>query len=242
MKAHRTLLALVAAALSLESPETVLAADQSDSRGAPPPVTERAAGSGDPGRDGGSPKTLFGDRVEHGAYGAPETKMTAVLGGPAILVGAQGGWIVNHAFVLGVEGAGLVTRHEAPEAMRVDGHSSTLEMGYGGLRLGYLLSPASLVHAGFGLLIGGGGLAARTRHAYPTTDEDGELDYQRDTGHHDAFFVLEPQVEAELNVVSFMRIAVAGSYRVVGEVESAGLTNAKLSAPAVAIALRFGAF
>jgi hypothetical protein len=159
-----------------------------------------------------------------------------------MFVGLQGGWIIDHRFILGAAGYGLATRHDSPEAFRVDGQPSTLEMGYGGLRLGYLVQPSSLVHVGFGLLVGGGGLVAVSRVRSTMMDADGDVDSERRTAHAEGVFAVEPQVEAELNMTSFMRIAASGSYRYIAAVDGPGLTNGSLSAPAIGLALRFGSF
>jgi hypothetical protein len=47
-----------------------------------------------------------------------DTKFTSILASPALLVGAQGGWIINHRFILGLGGYGLATRHDVPTEMQ----------------------------------------------------------------------------------------------------------------------------
>jgi hypothetical protein len=126
--------------------------------------------------------------------------------------------------------------------MRVDGLPSTLEMGYGGLRLGYLVAPQSLVHFGFGLIVGGGGLVAVSRDPVTTVAANGERSSERQRAHGEAFFAFEPELEGEVNVSQFMRVALSGSYRVINGVRAPGLDIASLSGPAVGLALRFGAF
>jgi hypothetical protein len=125
--------------------------------------------------------------------------------------------------------------------MLVDGRPSTLEMGYGGLRLGYLLMPKSVVHLGFGLLIGGGGVAALSKDQLPVV-KNGAVSYERRVDNSDAFFVTEPEIEAEINVTNFMRVAVSGSYRFVAGIHSPGLSSWDIAGPAAGVALRFGSF
>jgi hypothetical protein len=212
-------------------------------QGVSPQPPDRAGGSTEAApHDELATETVFGSKVSHGGYGAPEGKLTAIMGDPALLAGVQGGWIVNHQFVLGIAGYGLASLHDAPDAMRVDGQPSTLQMGYGGVRLGYLLRPQSLVHVGFGLLIGGGGLVAVSQVPYTTIGSDGQVDSSYRRAHAESFFAIEPDVEVEMNLASFMRLAVSGSYRYTAAVDNPGLTNASLSAPAAGMALRFGGF
>jgi hypothetical protein len=158
------------------------------------------------------------------------------------MFGVQGGWIVNHRFILGLAGYGLASRHEVPDAMRVGGTPSTLEMGYGGLRLGYVFMPESLAHFGFGMVVGGGGLAAVSREAATTVAPNGETQTEQRRANSEAFMVFEPNVEGEVNVTRFMRIAVSGSYRFMNGIGSPGLDNASVGGPALGLALRFGAF
>ena len=195
-----------------------------------------------PAHDERDAETLFYGKTKIGGYGAPESKLTTVMSSPALLLGAQGGWVVNHRFILGLAGYGLASRHEVPETMRVGGLPSTLEMGYGGLRLGYIVAPASLVHFGFGVVMGGGGLVAVSREPATTVAPNGERTSEQRRANADAFFAFEPEIEGEVNVTQFMRIAVSGSYRVIDGIEAPGLDIASLSGPSLGLALRFGAF
>jgi hypothetical protein len=187
-------------------------------------------------------ETLFDSKTKMGGYGAPESKVSTVMSSPALLFGVQGGWIVDHRFILGLAGYGLASRHEVPEAMRVGGAPSTLEMGYGGLRLGYIVAPQSLIHFGFGLLMGGGGLGALSRDPVTTVAATGEKITEQRRANGEAFYVFEPQLEGEVNVSQFMRVAVSGSYRVINGIEAPGLDIMSLSGPSLGLALRFGAF
>jgi hypothetical protein len=195
-----------------------------------------------PVRDEHAAEMLFHSKTKMGGYGAPETRVTSVMASPALLLGAQGGWVINHRFILGLGGYGLATRHDVPEAMRVGGSPSTLEMGYGGIRLGYTVAPESLVHFGFGMLLGGGGLVAVSREPATTLAPNGETTTEQRRGNVEPFFAFEPELVGEVNVTQFMRIAVSGSYRFVNGLDSHGLDNASLSRPALGISLRFGAF
>jgi hypothetical protein len=185
--------------------------------------------------------TLFKGKIAHGGFGAAAVKITPVDGEAAVMPGVQGGWIIGHSLVIGLAGFGLATRQEAPAGMRVQGRPSTLEMGYGGFRAGYILLPKSIVHLGFGVLVGAGGVAALSRDELLVID-DGQANYERRVDNSDAFFVTEPEIEAEINVTKFMRVAVSGSYRFVADIDSPGLSASRVGGPAAGLALRFGAF
>jgi hypothetical protein len=178
-------------------------------------------------------QVLLPGHVEHGGFGAPEIKLTTMMGDAAILVGGQGGWIINHGFVLGGAGYGLATQHDAPASLSRAGARSTLQFGYGGPRLVYIVQPHALVHVTFGLLIGGGGYGVLSRN------DAADSGYVHDSH---GFFVAEPQAEVEANVVKFARVGFGLSYRYVGIGSTTALGSTDLSGPAGSLFAKLGVF
>jgi hypothetical protein len=173
--------------------------------------------------------TLINGEIESGGFGGPVIKVTNINGENTVLVGGRGGWIVNHSFVLGGGGYGLVTDVKAKVT---DSIHQYIEMGYGGLELEYITSSNDLLHLSIGLLVGGGGIG------YKYEDNNG-----LSTSHNkNSFFVLEPCIDANLNVTHFFRIAAGVSYRYVSGLKSAVSTNADLSGPSANLTLKFGKF
>ena len=94
-------------------------------------------------------QTLISGDIEHGGYGGPVFKFTQI--GPnqdyGYLVGGQGGWIINHQFVLGGGGYGLSNNipadwlPESPDLYPTFG-TQYLNFGYGGLFLAYKIGRA----------------------------------------------------------------------------------------------------
>jgi hypothetical protein len=175
-------------------------------------------------------QTLISGDIESGGFGGPAVKITRLNGETGVLVGGRGGWIVNHKFVLGGGGYGLVTN---VKAKTTDSIHQNIELGYGGLDLEYIASSDDLLHLSLGLLIGGGGIAYKD-------ENDNFMD-----AHHRAmkgFFVLEPNVAANLNVTHFFRLAAGLSFRYINGLNSTLSTNADLSGPSVFFMLKFGTF
>jgi hypothetical protein len=185
------------------------------------------------------PEVLMRSSVPLGGYGGPDMRMTSIFAEPAMLVGAQASWLVNHQYFFGVAGYGLATRHDAPNAMRVDGNPSMLGLVYGGIRMGVVATPSKLLHVTLGVLAGPGSLTGISR--IPTRAEF-EVGYERRMGHAEAFLVLEPEVAVEANATSFMRVALGASYRYVTGLEHPGLSTGNLSSPAASLAVKFGVF
>jgi hypothetical protein len=190
-------------------------------RAAPPPVPPPP--EADEGGD-----TVLGSHVSHGAYGAPSLKMTTLAGDGAMLVGGEGGWIIGRALVLGGAGYGTVTNVVSPEPLQPAAGNAHLTISYGGVRLGGVVGSNRRTHVTLGVLIGGGGARSET--------ESGT--FRRS----DSFFVVEPDLAAEVNLARHVRLALGGSYRFVGATEVTGFTPTRLGGPAATLALRFGSF
>jgi hypothetical protein len=82
-------------------------------------------------------------------------------------------------------------------------------------------------------LVGGGGYTILTH--YDALDDNHTHDSR-------GFFVLEPEVQVEVNVVQFMRVGLGFSYRYIGTQAVAGLSTSDLSGPAGSVVIKFGAF
>ena len=175
-------------------------------------------------------ETLIDGPIESGGFGGPVLKIGSFNGEAALLVGGRGGWIINHSFIIGGGGYGLVNNVKAkvlgPYGERY------LNFGYGGLELEYISEPTRLINFSFQTLIGAGGLSWR--------DEDvhsGLRDSDNDT-----FFIVEPGVNITLNVTKYFRISGGVSYRYISGVQSPAASNPDLSGPSGVLTFRFGKF
>ncbi|MBN1464289.1 hypothetical protein JXA02_00915 [candidate division KSB1 bacterium] len=182
-------------------------------------------------------QTLISGQVDHGGYGGPVLKYSQV--GPnkadGLFVGGQGGWIIDHTFVIGGGGYGLSSRvaadwYDAATDASVPG-SYILSFGYGGLLLEYINRSNELVHFEIFSLIGGGGVD------YVLDDH-----LEHDDAMSDGLFVVEPGANLIVNVSPFFRIGFGISYRYVSGVDIIGLTDSDLSGLGGHIVLKFGAF
>src|SRR5689334_18635547 len=117
---------------------------------------ESGRGSAAPAAD----ETLVQKDVDHGGYGGPRVGYTRLAGNDAMWIGGEGGWIIDHRFIIGGAGYGLVTQQPAGGALAA---TDDLTLGYGGFLLGYTVRPHELVHATVSTLIGGGGVGSRPR-------------------------------------------------------------------------------
>jgi len=134
------------------------------------------------------------------------------------LPGISMGVILNHHWTVGIEGNFIVApqsyhHHESIDSIGTKHHNNGLSGGYGGLLLEYTLFPQSKVHVSFPLLIGCGAISS-THHANGNDSINVTNDlYHNHFAHMEHFFVLEPGVKLEFNVISKLRIGFGISYR-----------------------------
>ncbi len=178
-------------------------------------------------------RTLFSKgRVSHGAYGGLSINYSQMDGQGALILGARGGWIIDHGFSIGFAGYGFANDfhyNDIPTDTR-----SGLVGGYGGLLLESIILPNSPIHISIPLLIGVGGVSY---------GDYWDFDYwNRYTNEVDAFFVIEPGVELELNLIRFMRISAGVYYRHTSNIQLQNTDKHALNGLSTGITLKFGKF
>jgi hypothetical protein len=155
--------------------------------------------------------------------------------------GLNFGMIVNHNFAIGLSGQGWTNRNGMYYSGVTDTAGAYLEGGYGGLHLEYTLFPKSLVHVTFPVIIGAGGATYVTDEKYPEFDEN-EYDYCYKTLDTDPFFVIEPGVRAEINILKFMRLNAGVSYRYTSGLDLINTPDNLMNNFTASIGLKFGKF
>ncbi len=172
-------------------------------------------------------ETLISGQLEHGGYAGPAVKFTTINNDWEVMVGGRGGWIINHSFVLGGGGYGLVTD---VEALHIDPSGDVvLELGYGGGMLEYVGNPNELIHYSVSLLIGGGGV-----------NYVREITNTRLYADADAFFVLEPELNFMVNITTHFRAGVGAGYRLISGVDLAGLSDSDIGGLSINMVFKFG--
>ena len=173
---------------------------------------------------------LLKEPIQHGIYGAPVLKFSKIgtdnVNG--LIIGGEVGWILNKKYVLGLSLNGLSTVVKAPQISPVEG--LILVTNYAGFFLGYVHNSQKLVHGEAQVLLGMGQAFYRDQEYNATYDQN------------DAYIIIEPGVNAVLNVTSGFRIAAGLSYRSAGRVNLIGLQNSDLSGITFNLAFKVGNF
>jgi hypothetical protein len=167
---------------------------------------------------------------DYGGFGGPVFRVTSVAGETMPLGGGGGAFLIDRRFAIGGAGYGGTQRVDA----RILGAETRGEMdfGYGGVTLEIITRPSKLVHANFGLLVGGGTVSVWPDDLRPRN--------RRDTD--ESFAVVEPQVMAELNVTRWFRAGASVAYRAAFNDEIPRLINDNLNGVSGGLVFRFGAF
>ncbi|MFZ1694870.1 MAG: hypothetical protein WAT74_16855 [Flavobacteriales bacterium] len=193
-------------------------------------------------------RTLLGGdkQLHHGGWGAPTIHYTRIMDQDALLVGGRGAWIIDHRLSIGIAGHGLVTNvgNAAYDAHLVANgevlrRSSSLYMGYGGLLLEPVIAYRSPVHITLPVIIGAGGVTYGYHSELP--DDFDPLEYD-DTYDAQAFFVVEPGVEVEMDVIPLVRVGIGASYRYTTDMNLPATAKDALHGINAGISLKVGCF
>ena len=151
-------------------------------------------------------KTIFtkknDSKIDNGGYGAFGIGYTVIDGKNAMQLSFKGAWVIDHHFALGLAGYSFFNNLDKTTSS----DDYFLAGGYGGFYFEPIIAPQSSVHVSFPILIGGGGVSTVPENYW-------DSDFDRYRYDYDIFFVFEPGVEIEFNVVKFFRLAVGSSYR-----------------------------
>ena len=190
--------------------------------------------------------TLFGSdhELENGGWGAPTAAYTRIMDQDAMLVGVRGGWLIDHRLTLGFAGYGLVT--DVPnadydayliESGQTPRFASQFRTGYGGLLIEPIIAYKSPVHVSLPIIIGAGGCGYETFTPLPSDFDP--ITYKDDV---QAYFVIEPGVDLELNIVKMVRLGVGASYRYTTDITLPGTPKDAMQGFNAAVSIKIGRF
>lgn len=149
-------------------------------------------------------RTLMGRNNAMGGYASLTMQYAQIDNRDAYLFGVRGGALMGHLMTLGIGGYGFFNDVRYDNVLEVD---LRLAGGYGGFFFEPILMPKMPVHLSFPILIGAGGVAV------VSSNDDNWWNNNFENRASDAFMVIQPGVEVEMNVTRFFRFCVGGYYR-----------------------------
>ena len=150
-------------------------------------------------------------------FGGVQFNWSRLAGTNTIEGGGYGAKYLNQHLYLGGGGFGMDVEIDELE----------MDLGYGGILIGYVINPNQRFQFSFGLLTGIGGL---------TIGENGTEDYEEAVG------ILKPSVELDMRISNIVRIGVFSNYRAAIGVSSSQFSNGDISGLGSGISLKFGNF
>ena len=177
-------------------------------------------------------KTLSRNSGHGGGFGALNFKYTDFREQDILMAGFRGGWIINRAIAIGVEGQGII-----PSATYNDVSPSApvrILGGYGGLFLEPIFWSNEVVHITFPVAGGAGWLGYHDDWTETNLDQ-GVID-------EDVFWYVEPGGSMEVNVARNFRINLGVTYRFTENLDLAATSSDAFDGFNYFLTLKFGSF
>lgn len=172
-------------------------------------------------------ETLVGKEIHSGGYGAPVWKLTSINGRTTSLSGGRGAWLINHKFGIGGGGYGTVT--DVKSEFTLDDQPLYIRLDYGGVELEYIHQSDKVLHWTVHALLGKG--TVKLRQHKPDRDVQS-----------DAIYLLEPSLNADVNIATWFRIGFGISYRYAIDLDLAPLASSAMNGLSGTLCLKFGSF
>ncbi|HRX14842.1 MAG TPA: hypothetical protein P5123_00860 [Spirochaetota bacterium] len=191
-------------------------------------------------KHGKKTETLFGsEEFSVTGFGGPIYSMSNVEGKNYHFVGGRGGAVFNNTFVLGGAGYGLTYPYKRQDFSdsAYQGSEDEVEMGYGGLLIGFNMFQKSIINVSFLTVVGAGGLVVTD-----SRDDESDADSDYNTSNSDEFFVCEPTLMMHMNITKWMRIGAGVSYRYTRGIDLAEFSDSDFSNISYVVAAEFGWF
>jgi hypothetical protein len=175
-----------------------------------------------------------------GGYAAISNKFTTINGDYANIAEIYGGWFVNSKFLIGLSASGSTNYIPVPYAFsEKPGKKMTYQYGQAGLMTEYVFASNRRIHLVGNLTTGAGFIMQYNRNNWDDFDHWDDRDDEEDPN---CFFVMEPGVQVEFNILKWMRFAPGVSFRKTFGASSDGLSDSDLSNVSYNLTLKFGRF
>jgi hypothetical protein len=181
-------------------------------------------------------KTLFGGNHTNGFYISYDLGFGTIDKKQTVETGGRIAWIIDHSIAIGFFGNGFVSASDFNKIIDNVNSNVTLAGGYGGFLIEPILFPKHPIHVSFPIELGVGGAGYQSSSYNPKT-----YDYMGNSN-GDAFMVVKPGVELEMNMLKFFRLGLGMQYRYIYGLNLDGFNKNDLNGLSASIAFKFGKF
>jgi hypothetical protein len=149
-------------------------------------------------------------------YGQVKNEMTHFTGGSAMLM-------LNNRFGFGITGSQSVDQKFSPAGIS----PLLVKAGFGGIKLDYVVKPASAIHISFPLMLGGGYVQADStsyvgggkftgggKGDHGGKDSLGNNGFGRSRGYSAQYGIIQPGINVEANLTKHVKFYVGANYRI----------------------------
>lgn len=180
-------------------------------------------------------KTLFKKtNRSHGFYGSLMAGYTQIDGKNGFCYGFNVARMIGHSLGIGMAGSGFSNEYFLGH--QTGAHYQSLQGGYGGFFIEPSIFPKFPVHVSFPVLLGIGGVVQMDAWYWD------QFDYDYAYEDADLFFVAEPGLDIELNLLKHLRLGIGAKYRFTTHTILQGIQQDALNGYSVNMSLKFGKF
>lgn len=180
-------------------------------------------------------KTLFQHKKgSNGGYASLWAGYSQIDHKDGFSFGVNAAWLIGHSIGIGIAGTGFSNDYYFGHT-----HGSNVKSlmgGYGGFFIEPVVVPKYPVHVSFPVLLGAGYAASMKSYYW----SDWSSDYYMEEGA--VFFVAEPGIDIELNLVKHLRLGVGAKYRFTLGEEMESYSKHALDGYTISLSLKFGKF
>lgn len=169
--------------------------------------------------------TAQSKKIALGGYGAGTAELTYVNEKPALNLGAYGGVLLNHKWLIGLSGNNISFKQDA------FGVDRKMQLNYYGLYTEYRFMPERKVNVSLGITGALGWLERENLNSEGEMNKDGDFTS-----------VIQPKLGLNIKVFQFMQVQAYGSYRFTGNTNSTFQSGKNLDGASAGIGLVFGSF
>lgn len=184
-------------------------------------------------------KTIFKNTKGSGGYVAISNKFTSVHGSFANMPEIYGGWFIGKKFLIGV-GGGSTTNYIPVDITESANPAQRMSYLYSqfGMVNEWVIASNSPIHPVFHVFNGAG---FTMQYHRPRWEDFDDPQYHEDIEDIRWYYICEPALQIELNLLKWLRVSPGISYRFAFDNEKRSL-NDQVSGPSVSLGIKFGKF